>query len=92
MIIKKITKTAVRSTQAEADVAEPEVAAPAVGAAAIADRFKLDAPAADAPVEVKRSTGGIGATLAVVAGLVALAVAGILTFIIYQHWGFLQAA
>ena len=32
------------------------------------------------------------AGLAVVAGLIALAVAGILTFIIYQHWEFLKGA
>ena len=49
------------------------------------DRFKLD-----------QDSGAKGAsaatTIAVVAGLLALAVVGVLTFVIYQHWEYLQAA
>ena len=61
--------------------------APAAGGAAIADRFKLDAPdpAAKAPA-------GKGSTIAVAAGLIALIVAGILTYILWQHWEFLMPA
>ena len=66
----------------------PETGAPAVGGAAIADRFKLDLQ----DPNVKKSSGGVGTTIAAVAGLVALAVAGVLTFVIYQHWEFLKGA
>ena len=62
--------------------------ATAAGGAAIADRFKLDLQDPNA----KKSSGGVGTTIALVAGLVALAVAGVLTFIIYQHWEFLKGA
>ena len=69
--------------------AEPaEPAAPAQGGATIADRFKLDL----ADPSAKKAPAGKGAAVALVAGLIALAVAGILTFIIFQHWQFLQAA
>ncbi len=65
----------------------PEMpAAPA--AATIADRFKLDAPDPNA----KKAASGIGGTAAAVAGLVALVVAGVLTFILFQHWEFLKGA
>ena len=60
--------------------------APASGGAAIADRFKLDAPVAQ-----KASTGK-ATSFAVAAGLIALAVAGILTYILWQHWEFLMPA
>ena len=57
------------------------------GGAAIADRFKLDVPDPNA----KKSTG-VGTILAVEAGFLALAVAGILTFVLYTHLDFLQNA
>jgi len=64
-------------------------AAPAAGGATIADRFKLDMPA-EAPA-AKPATGK--ATLfAVLAGFAALAVAGMLTYILWQHWEFLMPA
>ena len=68
----------------------PSAAEPAmspVGGAMIADRFKLDMPDPNA-----RKASGAGTTMAVVAGLLALAVAGVLTFIIYQHWQYLANA
>ncbi len=61
-------------------------AAPA--AATIADRFKLDAP----DPNVKKAASGVSGTAAAVAGLVALVVAGVLTFILFQHWEFLKGA
>ena len=65
-------------------------AAPAasVGGATIADRFKLDMTDPNAG----KSAAGTGTVVTLIAGLVALAVAGILTFIIYQHWEFLRGA
>ena len=81
MTIKKI-KTAPKSEEPTADVAP-------VGGAAIADRFKLDL---QDPSEKKSSSGGVSGTIAAVAGFLALGVAGILTFIIYQHWEFLKGA
>ena len=62
-------------------------AAPA--AATIADRFKLDAPDPNAK---KSAASGVGSTVAVLAGVAALAVVGILTFVIFQHWEFLKGA
>lgn len=61
-------------------------AAPSSAAAAIADRYRLDSSAAPA----KRSGGGSVVTLAM--AIVALVVAGILTFVLYQHWEFLKGA
>ena len=61
----------------------------AAGNATIADRFKLDL---QDPNAKKRSSSGTGTKIAVVAGLIALAVDGILTFIMYQHWDFLKGA
>lgn len=58
------------------------------GGATIADRFKLDIPDPNA----KKVSAGKGSMVAVVAGLLALAVAGVLTFVIYQHWQFLANA
>lgn len=83
MTIKKPMKTA-----APAASAEP-TAAPAAGGATIADRFKLDMTD---PAEKKPASGGMSATIAVVAGFAALAVAGILTYILWQHWEFLMPA
>lgn len=78
MTIKKPTKAT-----------EPETAAaPATGGATIADRFKLDLTDPNA----KKASAGTGTICAVVAGVLALAVAGVLTFIIYQHWQFLANA
>ena len=76
MTIKKPTPSA----------AEPTMT-PVTGGATIADRFKLDMPDPNA-----KKASGVGATIAVVAGLLALAVAGVLTFIIYQHWQYLANA
>lgn len=58
------------------------------GGATIADRFKLDL----ADPNAKKASPGKGATVAVIAGLVALAVAGVLTFMLFQHWQYLSAA
>ena len=77
MTIKKTSKA----------VENVEPAAPAAGGATIADRFKLDMPDPNA-----KKASGVGTTIAVVAGLLALAVAGVLTFIIYQHWQYLANA
>ena len=80
MTIKKpVTKPAVAKTAA------------APGGATIADRFKLDVPD---PKKAKKagSVSSTAATIALCAGLAALIVAGILTFVMYQHWDFLQGA
>ena len=64
-------------------------AAPAqVGGATIASRLQLDtSDAAKAP-----ASGGKASTVALVAGFLALVVAGILTYVLYQHWDFLMRA
>ena len=67
--------------------AEPTEAAPAGGSAVLADRFKLDIQDPNA----KRGSS-VAATVTAVVALVALAVAGILTFVIYQHWEALKGA
>lgn len=67
----------------------PASSSPApVGGATIADRFKLDM----ADPNVGKPAAGTGTVVTLIAGLIALAVAGILTFIIYQHWEFLRGA
>ena len=66
-----------------------DAAVPAAGGATIADRFKLDATD---PAAKKPAAGGTASTIAAVAGLLALAVAGILTYILWQHWEFLMPA
>ena len=58
------------------------------GAAVIADRFKLDLPDPSAA----RAKGGKLAAVTLVAAFAALAVAGVLTFVMYQHWEFLKGA
>ena len=83
MTIKKPMKTTAAEPVADLGTAS------ATPAATIADRFKLDAPD---PSAQKRSSGGPAAMAALIAGLVALGIAGFLTFVIYQHWVFLQAA
>ena len=65
-----------------------DTVAPAAGGATIADRFKLDM----AEPEKKPAASGTATTVAGIAGLIALAVAGILTYILYQHWEFLMPA
>ena len=57
------------------------------GGAAIADRLKLNLDP-----NAKKASAGKGTTVAAVVGLIALAVAGVLTFIMYQHWQFLATA
>jgi len=78
MTIKKPMKAAEAAEQAPA----------ATGGATIADRFKLDLTDPSAA----RPSAGKGTVVALVAGLLALAVAGVLVFVIYDHWKFLQAA
>jgi hypothetical protein len=80
MSVKRPTEQAVPPMTADAS-------APA--SATIADRFRLDVPEEGAK---KKSSGGVASTIAVLAGVAALVVAGILTFVIYQHWEFLQGA
>ena len=65
-----------------------KMSAPSAGGAAIADRFRLDAPAPDAANMV----GKKAATYALVAGVTAFLVAGVLVFILYKHWEFLMPA
>ena len=72
----------------KAPVPASDAAAPAAGGATIADRFKLDMTE---PAK-KPAAGGPASTIAAVAGLLALAVAGILTYILWQHWEFLMPA
>ena len=55
---------------------------------AIADRFRLDAPDSGK----KQASGGKPAAIAVVAGFLALVVAGVLTYVLWQHWEFLMPA
>ena len=64
----------------------PSVAATS-GNGAVADRFRLDAPDPSA-----KPAAGTATTVAVVAGLIALGVVGILTFVLYKHWEFLMPA
>ena len=65
----------------------PDAAAPATGGATIADRFKLDMTEPKKPAAT-----GPASTIAAVAGLLALALAGILAYVLYQHWDFLMRA
>jgi hypothetical protein len=67
-----------------AAAAEP---APVSGGATIADRFKLDVPDPNA-----KKSAGKGSAVTLAAALLALGVAGVLTFILFQHWEFLKAA
>ena len=66
--------------------AVPEMAPAAPGGATIADRFKLDLQDPNA----KKAKAGAGTVIALVGAVLALAAAGILTFVLYQHWEFLQ--
>jgi len=55
--------------------------------ATIADRFKLDLNEASAKPQTSKAT-----TAAVIAGLLALAVSGILAYMLWQHWEYLMPA
>ena len=79
MTIKKPRKTAATAAK---------TVAPAAGGATIANRFKQDMT----EPEKKPAASSTATTVAGIAGLIALAVAGILTFILYQHWEFLMPA
>ena len=79
MTIKKPMKTAGNAA---------DTAAPAAGGATIANRFKLDMTE---PAK-KPAASSTATTVAGVAGLIALIVAGILTYVLYQHWEFLMPA
>lgn len=72
----------------KAKAPEMEPVAANEGGAVIADRFKLDAPDPAAG----KAKGGVLATITLIVSLVALGVAGALTFVIYQHWEFLKGA
>lgn len=72
----------------KAPVPASDAAVPAAGGATIADRFKLDMT----EPEKKPAVSSTASTVAAVAGLLALAVAGILTYILWQHWEFLMPA
>ena len=65
-----------------------DTTATAAGGATIADRFKLDMT----EPEKKPAASSTATTVAGIAGLIALVVAGILTYILYQHWEFLMPA
>ena len=67
----------------ESDAAEVSAA----GSSGVPERFRLDVDP-----NAGRSSGGVAATIAMVAGLAALAVVGVLTFVIYQHWEVLKGA
>ena len=62
-------------------------ATPSAGGATIANRLKLDMPD---PGAKKSAPAGVATKCAATAGCLALIVAGILTFILYQHWDFLM--
>ena len=67
--------------------AKTTIKASAPGGATIADRFKLD------DLEEKKSGPAPKSTAAAFfTALVALGVAGVLTFMLYKHWEFLMPA
>ena len=86
MTIKKTLK--VKPTGSPAAASEP-AAIPPTGGATIADRFKLDL---SDPGAKKQASGGTAAACTVAAGLAALAAAGILAYLLWQHWEFLMPA
>jgi uncharacterized protein involved in exopolysaccharide biosynthesis len=68
----------------------PSQGAPAgatTGGATIADRFKLEPTT---PQKDVATVGKKGTLWALLAGVASLAVAGILTFLLYQHWEYLM--
>ena len=65
-------------------------AAPQMSNGAVADRFRLDAPD---PAAAKKAAAATTATkCAVAAGLIALVVVGVLTYVLWKHWEFLMPA
>ncbi len=62
------------------------------GGAAIADRFKLDPVALSGPSAKNGTIGKNAALCALIAGGLCLALAGILTFMLYKHWEYLMPA
>ncbi len=61
------------------------------GGAAIADRFKIDAAAAAKP----QTAGTVNRTAAAVAlafGGIALAMLGLLVYMLWSHWMYMQSA
>lgn len=76
----KIKKTKIKTTPA-----------PAEGGVAIADRFRLDVPAGGAGA-VEGTVSRKAATVAFIFGVIALAVSGVLVFMLYKHWEFLMPA
>ena len=66
--------------------AVPEMSPAAPGGATIADRFKLDLQDPNA----KKAKTGVGTIIGLAGALLALAVSGVLTFVLYQHLEFLQ--
>jgi len=58
--------------------------------ATIADRLKLDA--ADPKATAAATASKKATQIALTAAIVALAIAGVLTFVLYQHWEFLKGA
>ena len=91
MTIKKpVKKTSVTKPSASA-AGDAGGAAPATGGgAAIASRLKLDAP--DPAAAKRAAAASAGTKYAVIAGFIAMIVAGILAYILYQHWEFLMPA
>ena len=63
----------------------------ASGGATINDRFKLQAPPANAGAQAA-GVGKGAATAALVGALLALVSTGILCFMLYKHWEFLMPA
>lgn len=90
MTIKKLKPVKTAAAPAAAGAETSPAMAPVTGGATIADRFKLDVPEAGA--KKGGTVGKKAATVALVFGLIALGVAGVLTFILYQHWEFLKDA
>ena len=60
----------------------------AAGGAAIADRFKLDVPAG--PSAKNGTVNKTAALVALVAGIACLAAVGVLAYLLWDHWQFLQ--
>lgn len=70
-------------------IKKSNMAAKNAGGAAINERLRLDnvAPAAPAGTISPKA-----AAFALTAGIIALALAGVLTYILYDHWEFLKGA
>lgn len=81
MTIKKPMKVKTAASAA------PAAAGGAGGKAAISNRFKLNVPE-EAPK--KATLSGPAVTAAFITALVAIGVAGLLTFTLWKHWEFLM--